>query len=97
MTFLNFINEYKFVVLFYITIIAIVYFNRKKFDFQSKFIALYRTKIGINLMHKLADLFGPIIRGVGYIGIFAGYAGMVLIVRIKMLSKVVKRIQIENF
>ncbi|NQU97851.1 site-2 protease family protein [Candidatus Woesearchaeota archaeon] len=80
MGFLSFVIEYKFVILFYIAIIAIVLLNKKKFAFQAKFIALYRTKVGINLMHKFADWFGPVIRGFGYIGIFIGYAGMVLIV-----------------
>lgn len=79
MGFLDFLIEYKFVVLFYTLIVLIVVKYRKKFTFQAKFIALYRTKVGINLMHKFADWFGPFIRGFGYVGIFIGYAGMALI------------------
>ena len=47
--------KYKFVIAFYALIILIVYFNRKKFTFQAKFIALFRTKIGIKLMDKIAN------------------------------------------
>jgi len=79
MSFLSFVIEYKFVILFYVLIIAIVVVNKKKFDFQAKFIALYRTKVGIKLMHKFSDWLGGFIRGFGYVGIFIGYAGMVLI------------------
>ncbi|MFC2135815.1 site-2 protease family protein [Bacteroidota bacterium] len=77
---MSFFGDYKLVIIFYLIIIAIVVINRKKFQFQAKFIALYRTKIGINLMHKFADWFGPFIRGFGYAGIFIGFAGMLLIV-----------------
>ena len=80
MTFLSALLQYKFVIVFYVLIILIVVLNKKKFDFQAKFIALYRTKVGIKLMHKCADRFGPVIRGCGYAGIFLGYAGMALIV-----------------
>ncbi|MBC8500662.1 MAG: site-2 protease family protein [Nanoarchaeota archaeon] len=79
MSFLSFVIEYKFVILFYVLIIAIVVVNKKKFDFQAKFIALYRTQVGIKLMHKFSDWLGGFIRGFGYVGIFIGYAGMVLI------------------
>jgi len=77
---IEFLIEYKLVVLFYLLIIAIVIFYKKKFEFQAKFIALYRTQVGIKLMHKFADWFGPFIRGFGYVGIFIGYAGMALII-----------------
>lgn len=77
---MSFLAKYGLVILFYVTIIAVVYFKRQKFEFQAKFIALYRTQIGIKLMHWFADMFGPIIRVSGYIGIFAGYIGMGLIV-----------------
>ena len=80
MSFLSVIINYKFVILFYVIIVAIVFFYKKKFFFQAKFIALYRTKIGIKLMHKVAKWFGPFIRGFGYVFIFIGYAGMLLIV-----------------
>ncbi|MFH1589103.1 MAG: site-2 protease family protein [archaeon] len=80
MSFLSFVIQYKWIILFYLAIILIVVLNKKKFTFQAKFIALYRTTVGIKLMHKIADRFGPLIRGFGYIGIFIGYAGMALIV-----------------
>ena len=38
-----------FVLIFYATIILIVYLNRKRFDIQAKILALYRTKIGLKI------------------------------------------------
>ncbi len=72
--------KYKFVIAFYALIILIVYFNRKKFTFQAKFIALFRTKIGIKLMDKIANRHRELLRIVGISGIGIAYLGMLFIV-----------------
>jgi len=48
--------EYKWVILFYGTIIVLLYIYRKKFDTQGKFILLYRTKFGLKLMDRIAKI-----------------------------------------
>jgi len=32
MSFLSFLTQYKFVIMFYLAIILLIYFNRKKFE-----------------------------------------------------------------
>jgi len=79
MTFVSILAEYKWVILFYLCIILIIYFNRKKFDIQAKVIALYRTKIGVNFIEKFVKNKEKLIRTVGIIGIFLGYIGVLAI------------------
>ena len=50
------LQNYKWVILFYAVIILLIYLNRHKFEFQGRFIALYRTKVGLRLMDKIANL-----------------------------------------
>jgi membrane-associated protease RseP (regulator of RpoE activity) len=79
MTFLAGLWEYKWIILFYLAIIAIVYIKRKKFDFQAKFIALYRTKVGVKLIDKIGTKHSELIKIIGYCGIGIGYIGMIVI------------------
>ena len=80
MSFLSALMQYKFIILFYLVIILIVAFNKKRFDFQAKFIALYRTKFGINFMEKTSSRFQEFIKIVGLVGIGVAYIGMIAIV-----------------
>ncbi|RME53238.1 hypothetical protein D6783_02520 [Candidatus Woesearchaeota archaeon] len=41
------------VFIFYPLLFLLIYLNRKKFEFPAKFVALYKTKIGINLMWRI--------------------------------------------
>jgi hypothetical protein len=50
---LSMLNEYKWVILFYAVLIGVIYRFRDKFDWQNKFIGLYRTKFGLQLMERL--------------------------------------------
>lgn len=79
MTLERILMEYKWVILFYLCIILLIYFNRKKFDIQAKVIALYRTKIGVNFIENFVKNKEKFIRTLGVIGIFLGYAGIVVI------------------
>ncbi len=73
---MSFFSQYKYVLLFYLILIAVIYYHRKKFQFQAKIIALYRTKIGIALMDKIAKKYPRFIRGLATVGIYIGYLGM---------------------
>ncbi|MFH1506712.1 MAG: site-2 protease family protein [archaeon] len=68
-----------FVIGFYIAIVLLIIIFRRKFEFQAKFIALLRTKIGLKSMDKLAKKYPRTIRGLGYVGIWVGYIGMLVI------------------
>lgn len=79
MSLLSSLSPYKYILLFYLVLIAIIYYNRKKFQFQAKIIALYRTKLGIALMDKIAKRYPRTVRTLGTIGIYVGYLGMLAI------------------
>jgi len=65
-----------FVIGFYAIIVLLIIVFRKKFEFQAKFIALFRTKLGLKAMDKISKRFPRTVRFIGYIGIYVGYAGM---------------------
>ena len=44
MAFIDFIIQYKWIILFYLIIAIIIVANRKKFQVENKFILLHRTK-----------------------------------------------------
>lgn len=73
-------QDYKWVILFYSAIIILVYIFRRKFDIHNKFLAMYRTKIGLKLMDRLGEKYREQIKILGYVGIGAGYVGLVVIV-----------------
>src|SRR4030043_2423487 len=79
MSFLSILIEYKWVILFYLLIIIFILANRKKFVFQAKVIALYRTKIGLKIIDKVGTKYSEFIKILGYIGIGVGYVGMIII------------------
>ena len=67
-------------VAFYVILFVIIYANRKRFDFPAKLIAMYRTKIGIKLMHKWGEGAERFVKALATIGIYVGFAGMLLAV-----------------
>jgi len=73
------IPEYAPIIIFYAIVALVIFLTRKKWTFQSKFIALLKTKVGIHLMNKWGEKAGPLIRGLGTIGIYVGFAGMIFI------------------
>jgi len=79
MGFLSFIIQYKWVILFYLLIILFIIIKRKKFVFQAKFIALYRTRIGLRIIDKIGTRYSEFIKILGYTGIGIGYVGMLVI------------------
>jgi len=77
MSFILAIIEYKTIIIFYSLIFLIVYLNRKKFEVHAKFIFLYKTKIGINLMNLMSKKAGRLVKFLGYIGVVIGFIGMI--------------------
>lgn len=76
MSFSSFLAEYGVTIAFYVVIILLIVINRKKFHFESKIIAMYRTKIGIKMMHKWGSKARKLVRFLGVFGIVIGFAGM---------------------
>lgn len=79
MTFVSFLTEYKWVILFYLAIFLLIYINRKKFDIQAKVIALYRTSIGVKFIERFVKKKEKLIQTLGVIGIFLGFIGVLAI------------------
>ncbi len=73
-----FFEEHKYVLLFYLAIILLVYLFRKKFEMQG-IIALYRTKIGLKQMDSISSKYREYVKLFGYIGIGTAYIGLVVI------------------
>ncbi len=76
---LSFIIKYKFVFLFYLAITIFLITKRKRLDFQAKVIILFRTKFGLKWIEKFTNKFREWIILFGYIGVGAGYVGLVFI------------------
>ncbi len=72
--------DYKWVILFYSTIILLVFIFRKKFVMQNKFIAMYKTKIGLRLMDRIGNKHREKVKLLGIIGIGVGYVGLFTII-----------------
>tara|TARA_Y100000034_G_scaffold121274_1_gene165282 strand:+ start:67 stop:1254 length:1188 start_codon:yes stop_codon:yes gene_type:complete len=76
---LDFILRYKYIFIFYLIVIILLIINRKKLAFQAKIIILYRMKWGLKWMDKYAQKFREWIILLGYIGVGAGYIGLIFI------------------
>ncbi len=74
-----FILRYKAVFLFYLAIIIFLVIKRKQLDVQAKFIVLYRMKWGLQWMEKVSQKYREWIILLGYIGVGAGYVGLIFI------------------
>ncbi len=79
MSVLSFLQSWQFVLFFYASVFLLVYKNKDKFDFQARFIALYRTNIGLKVMDKLAKKHSTLIKRLSLLAVFIGYLGMLVI------------------
>lgn len=77
--FFPFVLKYKFIFIFYALVILLLVLKRKKLDIQAKIIILYRMKWGLKWMDKYSTKFREWIILLGYIGVGAGYVGLVVI------------------
>ncbi len=71
--------RYKYIILFYLLLAIFLLLNRKKLTVYAKFIILYRMKWGLTWMDKYASRFREWIILLGYVGVGAGFLGLVLI------------------
>ncbi len=78
-SFAGFVSANKIVLLFYLLVALLVFIKRKKFQFQLGFIALYRTKLGLGLMDRIASRHRETVKLLGYIGIGVGFLSMAVI------------------
>lgn len=72
------------VVIFLVLLGLVLYINRKKIFIQKilfplLYFIMIRTKVGLNLMDRIAKRFSRPLKYVGYFAIFIGFAGMLLI------------------
>lgn len=77
---LDWFVKYWGVILFYVGVIGLVYYNRAKFEFEGRFVAMYKTKFGINLMERFARAYPRLVHWFGVSGIYFGFFGMLLTV-----------------
>lgn len=75
---LDWLVKYWGVLLFYVGVIGLVYYNRAKFEFEGRFVALYKTKWGIDLMKRFAESYPRLVHWFGVSGIYFGFFGMFL-------------------
>jgi len=71
--------RFKYIILFYLGIIVLLWIKRKKLDIQAKVIVLYRMKWGLKWMDKYASKLREWIILGGYVGVGAGYVGLIFI------------------
>lgn len=64
-------------LVFYLVLLVIFRIYRNKFEIQWKIFALYKTKLGLNLMDKIARKYPNLLMIFGYFGIFIGFIGMI--------------------
>jgi membrane-associated protease RseP (regulator of RpoE activity) len=63
-------------LIFYLLLILYIAKNKSKFEFQGKIMALYKTKLGLKLMDKIAKISPGFLHLLGYLSIVVGFLGM---------------------
>lgn len=76
---LNFLIQYKYILIFYLIIIVFLILKRKRLDIQAKFIILYRMKWGLKWMDTFSSKYREWVILLGYISVGAGYVGLIII------------------
>lgn len=72
----SFLGSYQWIILFYLLVIAFLYWQRKRLDIQGKIIILYRTTVGLHVIERCATKYKEWVRLYGYIGVGAGFLGL---------------------
>jgi membrane-associated protease RseP (regulator of RpoE activity) len=88
---IKFFLTYKWAIIFYTLVIFLIYINRKKFDFQAKFVGLYRTKVGLKFMDKISTKYRELVKLIAYCGIGVAYIGL-LVVSFFLIKETIKLI-----
>ncbi len=76
---IQFIINNIYIILFYLIVGILIFIFRDKFQLESGFILLLRTKLGLKFMNKLSRKYRALIKLFGYSGIGFGFAGMILV------------------
>lgn len=66
-------------LVFYALLLLYFFTHRDKFQVQGKIIILYRTKLGLKAMDKVAKLCPRFLKVLGWLGIFIGFLSMIFI------------------
>ncbi len=66
-------------LIFYSIVLIFFFKTRKRWDVHGKIIALYKTKLGLKSMERIAKSNPKAIKFVGYVGVILGFIGMVFI------------------
>lgn len=75
----SFVLKYKFIFLFYLVVVIFLLSKRKKLERQAKILVLYRMKWGLKFMENFARKHRSLVLLFGYIGVGAGYLGLIFI------------------
>ena len=68
-----------FAIIFYGFVLLFFLKNKKKFEIQNKIFFLYKTKLGLRFMNKIARIFPRTLNIIKYFSIFTGIGGMLFI------------------
>jgi membrane-associated protease RseP (regulator of RpoE activity) len=71
--------DHRWPLLFYAALILLIVAFRKKIEWQTFGVGMYKTKVGLNLMERLGTKYRGFVRLLGYIGVGVGFIGMVFI------------------
>lgn len=66
-----------FLVLFVFVLYLFYRFNKSKFEVQSKFVFIYKSKLGLKLMDKIAKWPKWLLHAFSVLGIVTGFSGMI--------------------
>lgn len=66
-------------IIFYLFLLTFYFLNKERFEVKAKILFIYRTKLGLNLMDKIAKKFKFILNPISYLSIAVGFAGMAFI------------------
>ena len=74
---MDWILQHKWILFFYIVLIAILFIKRKNITRQAKIIIMYRMQFGIKFIERIATRWNNLVRLFGFSGIGFGFAGMI--------------------
>ncbi len=66
-------------IVFYLLLLIFYFFNKNKFEVKGRILFIYRTKLGLKLMDKIAKKFGFVLRPLAYVSTIVGFLGMAFI------------------
>src|SRR3989344_1078348 len=68
--------DFLLILIFYGLLLLFFFYKRERFEVQGRIFAIYKTKLGLKLMDKIAKSFPRFLRVLGYLSILTGLAGM---------------------